>query len=518
MAVFLFNLKYSAVTVMVAALLAALAFALAHDVFYQSLNGKPVLKTQPLAGLRSSLNISDQQIYLSLGTFFAFVKSSLGASVSTVFDQFVWKSIHDQRTRIGIIDDLLSANSSWSVEFYGPTIVCDKAINTLKITGNDTWKLFLYNYLSLAPESDTLVGSAPFQHENGSDTYTERLLRLGPPVQDPSDVSRLWSSKKPGADRPPLSLFVATFPHALEYTEFHQAVENLDRVVWNATILQCVLHNATYQVNLSDVNGDQTVHGDITVLNGVGHFGGVTNMDIEEGKLSSNTSFLHNLQLIESASYQSIMESFGGLLFGSIGTRFIIAGYRRDGSVQSTIGTRSKGPFEDYWYGRSVSVSNESSVLSKAPGGTFPEHHLFAHELQNVPVSNTVNAVPEKNVPITSYHNIYVYTRSILRAACGTAFGVTTLCVAAGILLYFSNDGSYSRRHDIHGARLEDYSGLDPLPGHIANSKLTTGYNPDHPARALSTAPLGHRESAASSQLLEVTSNGVVDDKRSSTR
>lgn len=108
MAVSLFNLKYSAVIVMVAALLAGLAFALAHDAFYQSLNGKPILKAQPLAGLSSSFNISDQQVYLSLGTLFAFlVKSFLGASVSTVFDQFVWKSIHGQRTKIGIIDDLL---------------------------------------------------------------------------------------------------------------------------------------------------------------------------------------------------------------------------------------------------------------------------------------------------------------------------------------------------------------------------------------------------------------------------
>ncbi|OQD95584.1 hypothetical protein PENSOL_c019G01801 [Penicillium solitum] len=80
MAVSLFNLKYSAVIVMVAALLAGLAFALAHDAFYQSLNGKPILKAQPLAGLSSSFNISDQQVYLSLGTLFAFlVKSFLGA-------------------------------------------------------------------------------------------------------------------------------------------------------------------------------------------------------------------------------------------------------------------------------------------------------------------------------------------------------------------------------------------------------------------------------------------------------
>lgn len=525
MAVSLFNLKYSAVIVMVAALLAGLACALAHDAFYQSLNGKPILKAQPLAGLSSSLNISDQQVYLSLGTLFAFlVKSFLGASVSTVFDQFVWKSIHGQRTKIGIIDDLLlvlkngfsvlnlrlwkrspismtlalicwllpttsiispatlsvhltsfneyvmertprvdftsanfgvltsgvnvnttpskwataymapsseterivssvatqgtilqieppAANSSWSVEFYGPTIVCDKvnqtladyitqdvvqAINASQVITNDTWELVRYNYLSWAPESDTLIGSTPFYHyhENGSDTYTQRSLGLGPLVQSPDDLSRIWGPEKPGVDGPPLSLFVATFPRALEYTEFQQAIKNMDRAVRNATIVHCALHNASYQVDLTYVNRDQTIHArDITVLNGVSHFGGVTNVDFEDGKGSSDTSFLHNPFLMESVSYQSIMEAFGRLLFGSISNEihvFQSAQSHQNGTtsgtnnmntsilttslknteeirfIQSIISPGPKSPFEDYWDERSVSASNESfPVLSK---------------------------------------------------------------------------------------------------------------------------------------------------------
>ncbi|CAI7623563.1 unnamed protein product [Penicillium discolor] len=683
MAVSLFNLKYSAVIVMVAALLAGLACALAHDAFYQSLNGKPILKAQPLAGVGSSLNISDQQVYLSLGTLFAFlVKSFLGASVSTVFDQFVWKSIHGQRTKIGIIDDLLlvlkngfsvlnlrlwkrspismtlalicwllpttsiispatlsvhltsfneyvmertprvdftsanfgvltsgvnvnttpskwataymapsseterivssvatqgtilqieppAANSSWSVEFYGPTIVCDKvnqiladyitqdvvqAINASQVITNDTWELVRYNYLSWAPESDTLIGSTPFchYHENGSDTYTQRSLGLGPLVQSPDDLSRIWGPEKPGVDGPPLSLFVATFPRALEYTEFQQAIKNMDRAVRNATIVHCALHNASYQVDLTYVNRDQTIHArDITVLNGVRHFGGVTNVDFEDGKGSSDTSFLHNPFLMESVSYQSIMEAFGRLLFGSISNEihvFQSAQSHQNGTtsgtnnmntsilttslknteeirfIQSIISPGPKSPFEDYWDGRSVSASNESfPVLSKALEELF-RNITFSLMSSNMFQPNyTVNAVPDTNVTITSYHNIYVYTRPILWAAYGTALGVTTLCVAAGILLYFSNDGSYSSKFSTifrvtRGAMIstelstKDYSGLDPLPVHIANAKLTTGYNPDHPDKASSTDSLGHRESAASSQLLQIRSDKVVNE------
>ena len=108
MAMFPFTLKCYAVILMVSSLLVAVAFAVGHDTFYQSLNGKPVLNARPPL-LNSSLIVSSQKVYLSLGTLFAFlVKSSLGVSVSTVFDQFAWKSIQNRRTRIGIIDDLLS--------------------------------------------------------------------------------------------------------------------------------------------------------------------------------------------------------------------------------------------------------------------------------------------------------------------------------------------------------------------------------------------------------------------------
>jgi hypothetical protein len=94
---------------MAAALLVAVAFAIGHDTFYQSLDRRPVLNTGSLIPFTSSLRVSDQQIYVSIGTFFAFiVKSLLGISASTAFDQFSWKSIHGQTTQIGVIDDLLS--------------------------------------------------------------------------------------------------------------------------------------------------------------------------------------------------------------------------------------------------------------------------------------------------------------------------------------------------------------------------------------------------------------------------
>lgn len=89
---------------MLSTFLTALAFAIGHHAFYQSLNDSPVLNSAPFS-LTTSYDVSDQQFNVSVGTLFAFfVKALLKIAVSTVFDQFEWKSVRGRTTRIGIID------------------------------------------------------------------------------------------------------------------------------------------------------------------------------------------------------------------------------------------------------------------------------------------------------------------------------------------------------------------------------------------------------------------------------
>lgn len=95
---------------MVSTLLAALGSAIGHHLFYDNLDGEPVLDSDPLSSIASFYSISDQQFNVSIGTLFALlVKSLLGIAVSTVFDQFAWKAIKGRMRSIGIIDDLFSA-------------------------------------------------------------------------------------------------------------------------------------------------------------------------------------------------------------------------------------------------------------------------------------------------------------------------------------------------------------------------------------------------------------------------
>lgn len=557
MAVFPFGLRCSAPIVMVAALLVAVAFAIGHDAFYQSLDRRPVLHTGSLIPFTSSLRVSDQQIYVSIGTFFAFiVKSLLGISASTVFDQFSWRSIHGQTTQIGVIDDLLSTlknafmalnlslwkrypismtlamicwllpiasiitpatlsvdsvsfdkfvprrvpridfastnfanlgsglsvntnfnhddlgpgstevqpvvdhynmyagpmpevqkvtagaaaqgaissieppstNSSWTLKFHGPAIVCDKVDQTLsnyitqdvervinasrisyKYEVMQYTEATVYGYLSWAPGvNNSVEESLPFYRRDVNDTYALRTASLGPVTESAINIGGISPSlstpQKPLGDGAPLSLFFATFPHMVDYDV---ALEKVHLTARDPTILRCVLHNASYQTNFTYINGDQSIHvTDQNILNPMGYLAGV------DSNLA-NSSWFHNSDVMEAFSYQSIMEAFGDLLIGSISEYIQTenvnghAGAQNDTDshtsntsvistalmetkelqvIQSFLRPKTEDAYMNYWDAKSMNSVNYSSLpLSRALEEMF-RNDIFIHELRLVPV------------------------------------------------------------------------------------------------------------------------------------
>ncbi|GMG01775.1 unnamed protein product [Aspergillus oryzae] len=209
----------------------------------------------------------------------------------TAETQRVVNSVATQGTILPI--DPPAVNSSWSVGFYRPAIVCDKVNQALAthITQNVAQAINRSKVL----EADMLRFK--------SDMFTQRSNQLGPKPRDREDnVTVPSTASKPLVDGSPLSLFVATFPRATEYTEFDEALKNMDKAVQNSTILHCMLHNASYQASITFVDGEQTVHvTDQTVLNPIVYTIGVINHD--NGKPTSNTSFVRNAQVMESFSY-----------------------------------------------------------------------------------------------------------------------------------------------------------------------------------------------------------------------
>ncbi|CAG8297363.1 unnamed protein product, partial [Penicillium nalgiovense] len=364
-------------------------------------------------------------------------------------------------------------NSSWLVEFYGPAIIYDKVNQTLAadITQNVAqainrsqahwstkpsgaeYSLTRYGYLSWPPESDNLTDCTPFV-QNGGDKFAQRLNELGPIPRDPKDGGRIFSTpKKPLNEGSPLSLFVAVFPHAMENPQHYEVLENVAGAVQDPMILRCMLHNASYQANFTYVNGGQTIQvTDKAVLNGIAYLHGASNF--EEPEVSTNNSIVHNSQVMESLSYQSIMNAFGNLLIGSISTNMTHLVYPKSGievnavnsinlttnvlsttlmeteemSIFSSTAASDPNPFMDHWKGRSVNSSKDYPRLSDALEVLFENitfslmsSKMFQYVLSvcmlNLPSAlnmhnrpnYTVEAVPDTNVTINSYRNIYIY-------------------------------------------------------------------------------------------------------------
>ena len=256
----------------------------------------------------------------------------------------------------------------------------------------------MFKYLSWAPELDDPTGLIPFQRVqgNGTDTYRQRLVQLGPQLKDSEDTfTRVLTPARSSVDGSPLSPFVAIFPNASKYEHYDIAVKNVDNVVQESTILRSSLHNASYQADLTYVNRNQTIHlTDRTVLNGISFVEGVANIEFDKASIYSNTTFIHRPQLMETLSYQSIMEAFDTLLVGSISTEMMVVINRKTDhnstfsntenrntvivstSLMNTAEMRHilsqsisdpRSPFVSYWSGRSVNVTGDSPLpFSKA--------------------------------------------------------------------------------------------------------------------------------------------------------
>lgn len=99
-------------------------------------------------------------------------------------------------------------------------------------------------------------------------------------------------------------------------------------------------------------------------------YGGYSLRDGFISSLSSNTSFMHNPQVMESLSYQSIMDAFGKLLFGLIPIWPITTiqhwWKQKRWAIFPSIAGSESNPFTEYWKERSVSPSRHFSPLSNA--------------------------------------------------------------------------------------------------------------------------------------------------------
>lgn len=480
----------------------------------------------------ANINFSNLKLLNASGT------DALHYSDSTPDVQQIVYSTAMQKTVLPIAPPF--SNPSWVLDFHGPALGCEHAddklyrdamenvrstmINATLIDVDKTLLASSFGYLAWMPNGNGHgYGSLPFiQGYVDEELYNEL----------PGTVYDIFPGKYDSQTMGLLQLYMVVFPHLLAQGNLSNA--DFNRTTEDATFLTCTLYNASYTTNFTCSNGQQNIElPKVERLNEVDY---LDNMYTYSG--SGDLTGIHNKTAMEIFSYQSIMAQFGSLLAGNINkeTYHVEDTTRLKGSSRNIYSTNSSSirvdqtsvmttelsntnefsalsraiyednhedSFSNFWREQSIIQPNNTSIplsdaleqlfqnitLSMMSSSVF-QYALFlsllfdhANKSLHYRPNYSMSDIPDVNVTMITYHNIYAYSQSILWTAYGTALAVSFLGVILGVTIFFVKHGSYSskfstimrttRTADIStGLNAEDVKGMDSTPGHIIDASI----------------------------------------------
>jgi hypothetical protein len=281
-------------------------------------------------------------------------------------------------------------------------------------------------------------------------------------------------------------------------------------VSWN--ILNCSLYNASYTVHeSSDSNSrSQSLLSEVRFLNSVPFRTSTVHKFSESRNATQATVF----------SYQALMESFNRLLVGSMVSKtagfsqtqyWFGAGMRsQNPNVMSTLlafsnelvrflgDSRTTGydplPEDPLW----TTVEKSGSSLISLPNEALesPSYNqslssAIEELFQNMTLALFSDArflrdsEQPVNITVSYNRNIYSYSSRNLLISYGAALSLTLLASLAGCLAIFFNRASYTNKFSTimrttagfeYLVHENDRTGADPLPKHLAKSRIHIGH------------------------------------------
>lgn len=423
------------------------------------------------------------------------------------------------------------ANATWELNFHGPALTC-QAVNASfhqQVVDNiyesmQTWDPacgISYAYISWTPDSSMANGSLPFSNVTGN--YTLRSSTVGPE----GDNFYASDGYPYPTSFPPLSIYFAALPN-METGFLNSGCNQGNAALANATIVECSLYNATYLSNFTYANGVQTIDTKLPLqhINDVGYIGGAVGAYPLGLAYENGTSIIpvtpqdYNNTLVEMFAYQSVMDSFGKMMVGTVANTLGV----ELGLVSSLVATNTSIMTTTFlqsnelaflqsanegnelsetnanWPGDSITISQSGTIaLTDALEEAFRNITLSLiaeHTLQ--PNMSSPYAPGMVNVTVTNYTDVYSYSKEILWTAYGLGIFLTLLCVINGIIAFIANgrrtfDTKFSTilrttrdvplidRTDekmeyvqIHD---EDRDGKSPLPPYLKRAEISVSQN-----------------------------------------
>ena len=290
---------------------------------------------------------------------FANVVKVVSTSPDYVFDgpQFaVQSTVAGSAARSAILDiPAPHANSSWSLDFVGPALSC-KNVDADMYT-NITDNIFTvlnatncqlsFGYLAWTTSVST-NGPLPFTDGN----YT---LQSSPFPDSPAGgLGPIYASDEYDNADQPLSLYVAALPNMI-YTFGGPTPCGISarQQVTDATVVECILQNASYTANFSFVDSVQSVQVERQqVYNNVSYLDGVAGA-IFLNATDANYTIIpgqFNTSMVATFAYEAVMTMFNSLLLGGIsmqyyGAEVINTSVAMTPLIQTKVPERSIHPF-----------------------------------------------------------------------------------------------------------------------------------------------------------------------------
>ncbi|KAK6080184.1 hypothetical protein SCUP515_03609 [Seiridium cupressi] len=383
------------------------------------------------------------------------------------------------------------ANSSYTLDFYGPSLKCDPYALKVPPGKPATWRPTTSGKYTVK-----YYGSAPFNNGTANMTSLLPLLESLYDVLDTSDPTRTYgTSSSPTGESEYYTGLDMLSTDGAKFFVFYSPTSATgygslgERTIANETAtanraMQCTLYNSSYQVEWSFQSGAQTIA-------------------VKKEERLHTVSAISNYQTnatgpleaynFPTMNYQAVMHAVGQLVMGWLDGEWAggdgVTGNSRITDT-SLVYTRQ---FDDFRAGyefvnATETASNRSLAYAMEDTLRNVILSLFAHSRflkeKTDPVAVTVGS-PQNIWHYSPYYLVLVYSISGLFTLLGAVCGITSLH-SNGVA--FENSPSTILRVtrnpqlDVR-VKPEDTIGAQPVPDYLARTKVT--FTGDHKKRAI---------------------------------
>ncbi|KAK5635539.1 hypothetical protein RRF57_011251 [Xylaria bambusicola] len=409
----------------------------------------------------------------------------------------------------------IATNSSWELDFYGPSIRCLQIDEELKVKLEQDIANWLWNESSSDCPSPPGYVAWHFDIVHGlnymfdSDEITGPNEIRGPfGVVTVDNLESLTQGQYSG-------IFIALTPDLLRsenpcYPLHRSPYQPLGS--FNSTVFQCGLHNASYHAQFEYQLGTQIIAMQVNHLEALGTVNSIVTSDgdvphylqlvsefLSPSAISKPCAF--DVSALRALSYSVIMRAFRRLVRGSISMSSFDHQWARSSAILSTVLCQTPDlSFIHTYRGRARTLQWELQHVNDSKSDTLePSINLSLPDaieqmFQNITISLLSSkslqpnltfelAPPKVNVTTTSYPLEYNYSACELGVAYGIAVAVTIVVISVGFLAIRSNGASYTNDFSsiyrvAHRAVLsveiqpEDTDGAYPLADYLGKANL----------------------------------------------